>query len=156
MIKKRLIWCFTATFGSGILAKFIMGNAAKGDWYLNLTKPSFAPPKWIYGIVWPVLYLVMAIAAFIIWEKSKSISKDKGLQLFFVQLALNPLWIYLFFVKHNLEAAAYLIILIAACAWTVTYLFSQKNKEAAYWLLPYTLWISYAAALSYQYYQLNV
>jgi hypothetical protein len=95
------------------------------------------------------------VAAYLIWQKKNSVQKSPGLLLFFAHLLLNPLWIYLFFVAHNLQAAAALIVGITICAWTILYLFKKESEQAAYWFLPYCLWISYAAALSVSYYLNN-
>lgn len=154
-MNKRFVTCFLTTFGSGALSKFIMGSSARESWYKNLVKPCFSPPQWSYGIVWPLLYATMAVAAFLVWQKKDSVQKSPGLLLFFAHLSLNALWIYLFFVAHNLQVAAALIVGIAACAWTILYLFNQEEKQATYWFLPYCLWISYAASLSVSYYLHN-
>jgi tryptophan-rich sensory protein len=154
-MNKRFLWCIAATFASGTVSEFIMVKAAHEPWYKNLIKPTFAPPQWSYGIVWPLLYTTMAVAAYLIWQKKNSVQKSPGLLLFFAHLLLNPLWIYLFFVAHNLQAAAALIVGITICAWTILYLFKKESEQAAYWFLPYCLWISYAAALSVSYYLNN-
>jgi tryptophan-rich sensory protein len=125
-------------------------------WYAGLVKPSFNPPNWIFGPVWTTLYVLMGIAAFLVYEKGwKKREVRKALGVFAAQLVLNALWSIVFFGAHQILGAAVLIVilwtLIAASIW----LFSRISKAAAYLLVPYILWVSFATVLNISLYVLN-
>ena len=125
-----------------------------GSWYSQLNQPSFNPPNWVFGPVWTTLYLLMGISLYIIW--SKGLKKNKNaVYVFGIQLALNTLWSILFFgVRSPLFAFIEIIFLWAAIIWTII-LFYRVSKKAAYLLIPYILWVSFAAVLNFSYVLLN-
>jgi translocator protein len=125
-------------------------------WYAGLTKPSFNPPNWVFAPVWTTLYVLMGLAAFLVYEKGPKRSEvRKALAVFAVQLVLNALWSIVFFGAHMILGAAILIValwaLIAASIW----LFSRISRAAAYLLVPYILWVSFATVLNISLYILN-
>jgi tryptophan-rich sensory protein len=125
-------------------------------WYQTLAKPALQPPSWIFGPVWTTLYLLMGIAAFLVWNESTQRKVTRlPLALFGIQLGLNFIWSFLFFNAHALGAALLEIILlwlsIVACIVT----FSRISKPAALLLVPYLGWVSFAAYLSYAIFKLN-
>lgn len=120
-------------------------------WYALLNKPSFNPPNWIFGPVWIILYTLMGISLYLAWKefpRLKKTSRDKAALLFAFQLALNLLWSYLFF---GLRSPLYGLICIALLwvAILATMLeFYGISRNAALALLPYILWVSFAAMLN--------
>lgn len=111
-----------------------------GDWYAALAKPSWNPPAWIFGPVWTTLYLMMAVAAWLVWRQGGWATQRKALNLFLVQLALNALWSPIFFgLKNPALAFAEIVLLWLAIAVT-TAAFFRAHKPAAILLLPYLTW----------------
>lgn len=125
-------------------------------WYATLNKPSFNPPNWLFAPVWTTLFILMGIAAFLIWRKGlkKKVVKN-ALIIFLVQLVFNTLWSFLFF-KFHLPFWALMDIIVL---WTLILLalikFWKINKAAGILLIPYLLWVSFASFLNYTIYQLN-
>lgn len=125
------------------------------SFYAQLTQPSWAPPGWVFGPVWTTLFAMMAIAAWLVWRSGGFISNRVALSFFLVQLVFNALWSWLFFAWHQggfaLADIALLWILIIAtivCFWRV-------RPVAGMLLIPYLLWVSFAAVLNYVMWQLN-
>ena len=125
-------------------------------WYAALRKPSFNPPNWIFGPVWTTLFVLMGISAFIVWNKGLDRKGVKAaLVLFIIQLVLNMLWSYLFFTLHSpLYAFVEIIILWLAILLTMLKFF-PISRAAGYLLLPYILWVSFAAVLNFTIFRLN-
>jgi translocator protein len=125
-------------------------------WYEHLTKPSFNPPNWIFGPVWTILFLLMGIALYLVWREGISKERVKfAMTLFGAQLAFNIIWSYLFFGLNNPGYAfAEIIALWIAIAATIA-AFWQVKKSAAYLMLPYLAWVSFAAILNYAIWLLN-
>lgn len=123
-------------------------------WYVTLIKPSFNPPSWVFGPVWTILYLLMGIALYLIWV-AKSKNKKTSFIAFGTQMFLNALWSVLFFGFHKpLFAFIEIVILWIAILTTIIY-FYKINKNAAYLLTPYILWVSFAAVLNLAIFILN-
>ncbi len=118
-------------------------------WYSTLNKPFFAPPNWIFGPVWTVLYFLMGVAFYLIWKQGwqKKLIKTAG-KYFLAQLALNFLWSPIFF---GLRSPLLGLIVIVAM-WTVIVLTMRKfyavSKLAFYLLVPYLMWVSFATLLN--------
>ena len=132
--------------GVGILGSFFTLPSII-NWYATLNKPFFNPPDWIFGPVWTILYFLMGVSLFIIWEKGAD--KAKNAILFFsIQLALNFLWSVLFFYSHQ-PLAAFLEIIILWVFILLTILsFGKISKNAGLILIPYILWVSFAGVLN--------
>ncbi|MCS6864843.1 MAG: TspO/MBR family protein [Gemmataceae bacterium] len=117
-------------------------------WYAALRKPTWTPPNWVFPVVWPVLYTLMGIAAWLVWRKSGFAGAPWALGLFLAQLTFNAAWSYLFFGLHRMDLALVditaLWLLIAATIVT----FRRHSVYAAALLVPYFLWVSFAAALN--------
>lgn len=120
-----------------------------GSWYATLNKPSFNPPNWIFGPVWTLLYIMMGIAAGLVWDKGWNNRKVRlGLGAFIVQLLLNALWSVFFFGMQNpVLALADIIILLGILILLTTYFYGIR-KWAGLLLVPYVLWVSFATALN--------
>lgn len=140
---------------AGILGTIFTASQIQ-TWYLTeLILPSFAPPNWLFGPVWTILYALMGISLFLIWEMKKSKKRTEALGVFFLQLALNAIWTPIFFGLHATGVALMVIIAMWACIiWTIV-LFYQQKKIAAYLLIPYLLWVSFASVLNGAIWYLN-
>ncbi len=119
------------------------------QWYAGLHKPSFAPPNWVFGPVWTALYLMMAIAAFLVWREGwDNPQVRRALALFGVQLLLNAGWSPVFFGLRwpvgGLAVIGVLWVFIVATILT----FFRVSKPAAVLLIPYLLWVSFATVLN--------
>ncbi len=120
-------------------------------WYAALSKPSFSPPNWVFGPVWVALYAMMGAGAYLVYR-----SKDRApLRIFAAQLALNVIWSLVFFGMHSIAGALAVIALLwLLIAWTIIS-FYRVSRDAAYLLIPYLLWTSFAAVLNYYLWALN-
>jgi tryptophan-rich sensory protein len=127
-----------------------------GTWYADLTKPSFNPPDWAFGVVWPILYIMMGVAAFLIWNMGIISRRIKvALGLFVFQLILNGLWTPIFFGLHMMGLAlAEIILLWVAILFTII-AFWRISKAASYLMIPYILWVSFAIVLNASLLHLN-
>jgi len=125
-------------------------------WYAALQKPAFTPPNWLFAPAWLTLYLLMAIAAFLIWRKGLAQKEVKtALLIFAIQLILNALWSVAFFgLKSPLAGVIVIALLWVAILFTILRFF-RLSVAAGALLLPYILWVSFAAALNMAIWQLN-
>lgn len=134
-------------------AAFIGSRFVPGPWYEALSKPSWTPPNWLFGPAWTVLYALMALAAWKVWIAVRRI--DAALVVHGLQLALNALWSYLFFGLQRIDwALADIIALWLTIALTLM-LFWRRDRLAGMLMLPYLLWVAYAAALNFAIWRLN-
>ncbi len=118
-------------------------------WYRGLAKPSFNPPDWLFGPAWTLLYLLMAVAAFLVWKQGIGASGVKlALAVFLVQLALNALWSVFFFGLHSPLAGLVDIIVLWLAILVTIVLFFRVSGAAGVLLLPYIAWVSFAAVLN--------
>jgi tryptophan-rich sensory protein len=124
-----------------------------GSWYATLNKPSFNPPNYLFGPVWTLLFTLMAISAYLVWNKRKKLTIE--LKIYGIQLGLNFLWSYLFFGLHRPELAFFEVILFWIFITLTIARFYKVDKIAAYLLIPYILWVSFAAFLNYSIVILN-
>lgn len=126
-------------------------------WYPTLIKPVFNPPNWIFAPVWTTLYILMGIAAGIIWNQYETNKKQTttAFQYFIAQLALNFLWSYLFFGLQNILLALIEIILLWLLILETYNTFKKINPTAANLLIPYILWVTFAAILNCSLWYLN-
>ena len=125
-------------------------------WYAGLAKPPFNPPGWVFAPVWTILYALMGLAAYLVYEKGPR-RKDirTALAVFAGQLLLNALWSIVFFGAHMILAAAVIIVILWAMILASIWLFSRISRAAAYLLVPYILWVSFATVLTISLYVLN-
>ena len=152
----KLIVALLVCFGvSGFGAIFTTRDSIT-NWYGQLQKPNITPPNWVFGPVWTILYLLMAIAAFLVWNKGLAYPKaKKALTLFLIQLALNAIWTPLFFGFHLILPAFIEIIILWVTILATVLAFKQISFYASILLLPYLIWISYAAVLNGSIWYLN-
>ncbi|MFO1495689.1 MAG: TspO/MBR family protein [Lysobacterales bacterium] len=124
-------------------------------WFAALAKPSWQPPNWLFGPVWTALYLMMGVAAGLVWLRGPSTAVRLALTVFAVQLVLNALWTPVFFGARALGAALGVILLLwLAIALTIKH-FWPLHRLAAALLLPYLAWVSFATALNAELWRLN-
>lgn len=152
------------TVGLAVLLALCLGAAALGsaatvpridDWYATLNKPLWTPPSWVFGPVWTVLYIAMAVAAWLVWRQRETGGVWVPLLLFAVQLALNMAWSWLFFgLKSPALGFADIVLLWIAIAATLV-AFWGRSRVAGLLLAPYLVWVTFAAALNYSIWQLN-
>jgi tryptophan-rich sensory protein len=124
-------------------------------WYVGLAKPSFTPPNWVFGPVWTLIYLTMAIAGWLIWYRYGLSEARVALSLFAVQLVLNVLWSVLFFGLQRPGIALVDIVLLWLAILATLAAFLRLRPAAGWLLVPYLLWVSYAVALNAAIVQLN-
>ena len=152
----RIIYCVAICLVVGYLSS-ITTQSSINTWYPTLIKPSFNPPNWLFAPVWTLLFIMMGIAAGMIWnhlENQKELVK-KALLFFTVQLLLNALWSYLFFGLNNVLLALIEIILLWLVIYETFYIFKKIDKKAAYLFIPYLIWVGFAAVLNGSIYYLN-
>jgi tryptophan-rich sensory protein len=141
------------TFAAAAVGGFASANA--GDFYQELTRPGWAPPAWLFGPVWTLLYFLLGIAAWLVWREHGFRKARIALSLFLLQLAVNALWSWLFFVwKLGALAFAEVLILWVLILCTVV-AFWRVRPLAAALLLPYLVWVTFASALTYAVWQRN-
>lgn len=137
---------------------FIAGAFTMGDMntYMELEKPIFSPPGFVFPIVWGILYALMGIAAYRIWRlKKEGVYIGSALVFYVIQLILNFLWPFIFF-KFNLYGLAFIEIIILLIFIIITTVkFFRLDKLAGILMLPYVLWVSFAAVLNYFIWMLN-
>jgi tryptophan-rich sensory protein len=124
-------------------------------WYAALSKPSFNPPNQAFGPVWTVLYAAMAVAVWIVWKSPASLRRTQGVVLFCVQLALNFAWSAIFFYAHRIGAAFLDIALLWLAILATLIVFFAVRRAAGWLMLPYLIWVSFAAILNWSIWKLN-
>ena len=147
-----VVTCLVVGYFSGMVTR-----SAITTWYPTLIKPSFNPPNWIFAPVWSMLYIMMGLAAGLVWDRidfEKKIVK-KALLFFAIQLALNALWSYLFFGLKNPMLAGLEIVILWLMIYETYIEFAKINKIAGYLFIPYFLWVSFATVLNASIWWLN-
>ena len=147
-----VVTCLAIGYFSGMVTR-----SAITTWYPTLVKPSFNPPNWVFAPVWSMLYIMMGVAAGLVWNRIdfERETVKKALVFFTIQLALNALWSYLFFGLHNPMLAGLEIIVLWLMIYETYIQFVKINKIAGYLFLPYLAWVSFAAVLNGSIWWLN-
>lgn len=147
-----VVTCLVIGYFSGIVTR-----SAIITWYPTLVKPSFNPPNWVFAPVWSTLYIMMGIAAGLVWDRMESNTAlvKKALVVFAIQLALNALWSYLFFGLKNPMLALIEIVILWLMIYETYVQFGKINKIAGYLFIPYLLWVSFAMVLNASIWWLN-
>jgi tryptophan-rich sensory protein len=138
----------------GVSGSLVTATSVR-EWYPHLQKPSWTPPSAAFGPVWTVLYLLMGVSAWLIWRDSVGSARRKALLIFMIQLVLNGTWSFLFFGLRSPGWAALEIVLLWSSIVATMLAFARISRLAAGLLLPYLLWVSYAAALNVAIWNLN-
>ena len=132
------------------------GYRARPDtWYARLTKPKFNPPAWVFAPVWTGLYLAMAVAAWLVWERGGWTAQKLPLALYLAQLLLNAAWTPLFFGAHRIGLALVDIVLQWLAIAATFFLFIRVNQFAGWLFVPYLAWVSFAAVLNFNIWRTN-
>ena len=119
-------------------------------WYAGLAKPDFTPPDWVFGPVWTVLYLLMGISLYMVWERNAGKKEERWpLIVFGAQLGLNVLWCFAFFGMQSAELGFAVIALLWGAILATMYEFGKLHENAWALLVPYFLWVSFAAVLNF-------
>lgn len=139
---------------------YISGTATQSGtetWYPTLVKPSFNPPSWVFAPVWSALYVMMGVAAGLVWDRIEQQREEvrKALLFFAIQLALNALWSVLFFGLKNPLLALIEIVILWLMIYETYIKFGKINKIAGYLFVPYLLWVTFAAVLNGSIWWLN-
>lgn len=144
----RLAACIIICELAGGLGGLFTANSVK-TWYTTIQKPAFNPPNWVFMPVWNTLFLLMGIALFLVWAKSAELpSARKAMWIFALQLALNVSWSAVFFGLHSIVGAMGIIVILwCAILWTIV-IFGKISKTAAWLLVPYIVWVSFAGILN--------
>lgn len=151
----KLIFSIFICHAAGIIgALFTTPNIE--PWYNFLNQPSFSPPNWLFGPVWLTLYTLMGISFYLIWQQSKTqpAAQQAG-QLFLIHLIFNALWSPIFFGLQQIGLAFAIIIIIEFFIILLFFKFYKISKIAAYLLIPYFLWVSFASILNFSLWILN-
>ena len=127
-----------------------------GSWYATVEKPEWNPPSWVFGPVWTTLYIMMGIAVFLVWKQNhKGVRKQPAMIFFSVQLLLNFFWSFIFFGQHRIGLALVDILLLWFSILITIFLFARIIRIAAWLLVPYICWVSFAGLLNYAIWKLN-
>ncbi len=142
-----LALCFTAA-GTAVFV-------STDDWYAGLHKPSWNPPAWVFGPAWTLLYILMAVAAWLVWREGGWKSHGRALRLFLLQWLLNALWTPLFFGMHRAGFAFAEIGVLWLVLLATLVAFWRVRASAGALLLPYFAWVTFAAVLNFTLWRMN-
>ncbi len=143
----KLILSIGICLGAGVLGSFFTVSSIP-TWYVTLNKPIFSPPNWVFGPVWTILYVLMGISLYLILSTKEKVNRQKAVITFAIQLILNATWSIIFFgLKNPTLALVNIVALWVAIILTIK-AFYKINKLAAYLLIPYLLWVTFASSLN--------
>jgi translocator protein len=137
------------------LPAWIGSRVTDPSWYQALDQPGWAPPAWLFGPVWSVLYLLMGVAAWVVWRKGGFAAARVALTLFLVQLVFNAAWSWIFFGLRRPDLAFVEIVALWLLILATAVAFWKEQRLAGPLLVPYLLWVTYAAALNLSLWRLN-
>lgn len=157
-LMKNLLKFLISTIGCELVG--LVGTpftiSSVSTWYAYLNKPVFSPPNWVFGPVWTILYFMMGVSFYLIWEKGLGRKKvKKGIRYFAIQLILNFSWSGVFFGLHQILSAFLVIVALWIFIFLTIIEFYKVNKTSAYLLLPYIAWVSFASVLNLAVFILN-
>lgn len=142
----KLFLSFAACFAAAGFGSFFTVSAIP-VWYAALSKPFFAPPNWLFGPAWTLLYALMALSLYLVWSKGFAENR-KPIIIFAVQLFFNAVWSLAFFGLRSPAAGLAVILLLWVLIAAAILEFKKVDKKAAWLLVPYILWVSFAAVLN--------
>lgn len=132
--------------GTGLLSSFLSGDVKAN--YALLRKPIFSPPDWIFGVVWPILFVMMGYAAYQVWVTPTTPERRTALALYGLQLLLNFSWSIIFFRFNQRALALAVVVLMAVLVGVTALLFGRIHRTAGWLMLPYLFWLCFAAYLN--------
>jgi tryptophan-rich sensory protein len=144
-----LLGFLVLVIGGGLAIGYV---TAPGEWYADLAKPSFNPPGWIFGPVWTVLYVLIAVAGWRTFERDR---RGWPMRLWWAQLALNFLWSPVFFAAHRIDFALVIILLLLTAILAFTASSWRQDSVAALLFAPYAAWVGFASVLNAAIFALN-
>lgn len=150
----RLVLSLVMPLAAGGIGSMVTIGAIE-NWYKDLKKPSLIPPNEIFGPVWTVLYILIGIALYIVWNRSEGEERKLAFRVFAVQLLLNMLWSVLFFGLQSPALASLEIIVLWLAILANIHVFGRISRWAGVLLIPYLLWTSFAAYLTFCVWLLN-
>ena len=145
----RLLFFLAITFAAAAVGAQFM----PGSWYAELVKPAWTPPNWLFGPVWTALYVMIAVAGWLVWRRQSRVGTP--LVLWGTQLVLNGIWSWLFFGLERPGLAALDIVVLLVLIATTALAFMRVSRVAALLLVPYLAWVGFASALNIAIWQLN-
>ncbi len=137
------------------LTAWIGSRFSPGEWYLQIQKPSWTPPGYLFGPVWSMLYLTMGVAAWLVWRRAGFSGASLALTLFVAQLILNGTWSWIFFGMQRPGVAFAEILVLWSMILVTMIAFWRVTSIAGILFLPYLAWVTFAAFLNYSIWQLN-
>lgn len=149
-----LILFVAACLGAGVLGAIATTPEIDG-WYQTLAKPTWNPPDWVFGPVWTTLYVLMAIAAWLVWRPAGFRGAPTPLALFVIQLFLNIVWSWVFFGGHQPGWALAEIVVLWGVIVATTVAFFRRSQAAGWLMVPYLAWVSFASVLNFAIWRLN-
>ncbi|NMB71974.1 MAG: tryptophan-rich sensory protein [Bacteroidales bacterium] len=157
MIKGTSVLSFIVCVAIPLLIGIISGMAtSKTDgWYDSLIRPSFNPPGYLFGIVWPTLYILMGISLYLVWKSEPGSLRNIALWVFAIQMVLNFLWSFIFFRFHLIGWAFVEILLVWVSIVVMIIVFMRINRAAGFLQIPYLLWVTFASVLNGAYWIQN-
>ena len=144
-----LLGFLVLTVGGGLAIGFLI---APGEWYVGLAKPSFNPPSWLFGPVWTALYVLIAVAGWLTFERNRA---GGAMRLWWGQLVLNFLWSPIFFVAHQTGLALAVSLLLLAAIFAFIAASWLEDRVAAWLFAPYAAWVAFASVLNVAIWALN-
>ena len=152
----KILLCVVTCIAIGFLSGQVTQTSVE-TWFPTLEKPSFNPPSWVFAPVWSLLYVMMGIAAGLVWNRIDHENENvrKALWFFVIQLVLNALWSIIFFGLKNPLLALIEIVLLWLMIYETYVKFGKIDKIAGYLFVPYWLWVTFATALNASIWWLN-
>jgi tryptophan-rich sensory protein len=123
--------------------------------YAELARPAWAPPGWLFGPVWVTLYAAMGVAAWLVWRSARTPTRAAALRLFAAQLAINAIWTPVFFGMRSIAGGLAVIVALGIAIVATIALFARVSRPAAWLLVPYAAWVTFATALNASIWMLN-
>jgi translocator protein len=139
----------------GFLSGRVSNSGFGNPWYEALVKPAIQPPGWAFGVAWSILYVLIGLALAMVLNARGNRHRGVAIALFAVAFVATLAWSPLFFAAHQVLAAFFLILVILGFAIATTIAFGRVRKAAAWLMLPYLLWLSFASLLNWQTHLLN-
>lgn len=152
----KLVGCILISGTAGVIGSFFTAQSVN-TWFVDLAKPSFNPPGWLFGPVWTVLYIMMGVALYFVWVQSadRKASLTPAVVIFLLQLVFNALWSVIFFGERQIFFALVEISLLWFLVLLTMIIFWRISRTAGILMMPYLLWVSLAVLLNYSIWQLN-
>jgi tryptophan-rich sensory protein len=148
-------WVSLGVFAALVVAAaFFGGQWGANAWYATLSKPSFTPPNWLFPIAWTVLYFMIAVAGWLVWQKGGP-EANRALIVWAAQLIPNAIWSYVFFGRQEIGAALIVLLVMWALIALFIVLAWPVDRRASLLFVPYFIWVSYAGVLNYVILKMN-